>query len=71
MVVIILVSISIEIVTHLGINPVSGGSPLKDISIMGINNWINGDIECSFLTWLLFKREILLNIRKIGVIIKE
>lgn len=40
-------------VSHLGINPVSGGMPLRDNSIIGNKSWRAGDIIFILLNCLL------------------
>ncbi len=60
-----------EIVIHLGMNPVRGGRPLKDINMAGMSNWCEGVIEKILFIWLLFTIDVLLNNMKIGVIITE
>lgn len=42
-----------EIISHLGIKPVSGGIPLNDSNIIGIISWIMGIELLILLNWLL------------------
>jgi hypothetical protein len=62
---------NIEIVSHLGINPESGGIPLKDNKVNGINNWVNGSILIDLVdAFLEFIFSIFILIKN-GIIIKE
>lgn len=45
---------SVKIVSHFGINPVNGGIPLKDNSIIGIISCMIGD-----MIFILFSCELL------------
>jgi len=48
------VCVSVIMVNHFGINPVSGGIPLNDSSIIGKITCIRGESELSLLNCVLF-----------------
>jgi len=56
-------------VNHLGINPVSGGIPLKDNSIIGSISWMEGDIMFSLLNCLLLIWLSVFNMMNNGIVI--
>ena len=58
-----------KIVSHLGINPVRGGRPASERSIIGKINWMVGDWRITFLIVDLEFIDLELNNRKIGEII--
>lgn len=71
MVVVGAVCANVLIVIHFGINPVSGGSPLKDRRRIGIIIWYIGEYEESLIELLLFDVCFLWKMIKIGQIISE
>jgi len=63
-----LVNDKVSMATHLGINPVRGGSPPRDSKRRGIINCINGALDINLFRSILVFDENLLNRIKIGVI---
>lgn len=62
----------IELITnHFGINPVNGGIPLSDNSIIGISSCIIGVIVLSLLNWLILIWLVKWSIINRGIIIRQ
>jgi len=61
----------ILIVIHFGINPVSGGNPLKDSRRRGIINWYGFENEIILLALFLLVLFLMWRMMKIGQIISE
>lgn len=60
-----------EIMSHFGINPVRGGIPLNDRSIIGTISWIIGIELLILLNWLLVCWFVIFRIINRGITIDE